>query len=128
MTKSAPKSVIVLAGLISVLVIAPAPNSAWAAPAEENYRLYCVQCHGTSGNGEGINQTSGGLAVSPRNHAYAKQMSELSDDTLRRAITGGGDAVESSELMPAWGKTLTPEEIDELVLYLRNLCQCEANR
>ncbi len=122
------KPAIMLAGLISVLVIAAEMTPARAAPAAENYRLYCVQCHGTLGNGEGINQTSGGLAVSPRNHAYAKQMSELTDDHLRRAITGGGDAVESSELMPAWGKTLTGEEIDELVLYLRELCQCEANR
>jgi len=30
--------------------------------------------------------------------------------------------------MPAWGKTLSAQEIDELVLYLRELCQCEANR
>jgi cytochrome c oxidase cbb3-type subunit 3 len=122
------KFAIMLSGLISVLVIAPELTPARAAPAAENYRLYCVQCHGTLGNGEGINQTSGGLAVSPRNHAYAKQMSELTDDHLRQAIAGGGDAVESSELMPAWGKTLTGEEIDELVLYLRELCQCEANR
>ncbi len=122
------KSSILLAGLIAALVSAPDSTPARAAPAAENYRLYCVQCHGTLGNGEGINQTSGGLAVSPRNHAYAKQMSELSDDTLRRAISGGGDAVEASELMPAWGKTLTPEEIDDLVLYLRELCRCEANR
>ncbi|MCH8167292.1 MAG: cytochrome c [Proteobacteria bacterium] len=122
------KSATVLAGLIGVLAIAAGFAPARAAPAEENYRLYCVQCHGTLGNGEGINQTSGGLAVSPRNHANAKQMSELSDDHLRQAITGGGDAVDSSELMPAWGKTLTAEEIDELVLYLRELCRCEASR
>ena len=122
------KSAIMLAGLIYVLVIASGPTSARAAPAEENYRLYCVQCHGTSGNGEGINQTSGGLAVSPRNHADAKQMSEITDDELRSAIADGGDAVQKSELMPAWGKTLTTEEIGELVRYLRKLCQCEANR
>jgi cytochrome c oxidase cbb3-type subunit 3 len=122
------KSTIMLSGLIAALVIAPDSTPARAAPAAENYRLYCVQCHGTLGNGEGINQTSGGLAVSPRNHAYAKQMSELTDDHLRRAISDGGDAVESSELMPAWGKTLSAQEIDELVLYLRKLCQCEANR
>ena len=124
MTKSASA----LAGLIGVLAIGTGFAPARAAPAQENYRLYCVQCHGTLGNGEGINQTSGGLAVSPRNHANAKQMSELSDDHLRQAITGGGDAVDSSELMPAWGKTLTAEEIDELVLYLRELCRCEASR
>ena len=122
------KSATVLAGLIGVLAIAAGFAPARAAPAEENYRLYCVQGHGTLGNGEGINQTSGGLAVSPRNHANAKQMSELSDDHLRKAIAGGGDAVDSSELMPAWGKTLTAEEIDELVLYLRELCRCEASR
>ncbi|MFQ5566878.1 MAG: c-type cytochrome [Paracoccaceae bacterium] len=122
------RSVIALAGLISTLVAAADPGPARAATAEENYRLYCVQCHGSTGNGEGINQTSGGLAVSPRNHAYAKQMSEITDDEIRRAITDGGDAVEKSELMPPWGRTLTAEEIDDLVRYLRKLCRCEANR
>ena len=90
MTKSALKSAFVLAGLISVLVIAPEPTSAWAAPAEENYRLYCVQCHGTLGNGEGINQTSGGLTVSPRHHPYAQQLRQATPAPLRRADTGGG--------------------------------------
>ena len=80
------------------------------------------------GNGEGINQTSGGLTVSPRNHSDAELMSKLSDDQLRLSISGGGDAVDSSELMPAWGETLSAVEIDELVLFLRTLCQCEANR
>lgn len=122
------KSATVLAGLVSALAIAAELSPAWASSAEDNYRLYCVQCHGTSGNGEGINQTSGGLAVSPRNHSDVVLMSKLSDDHLRQAITGGGDAVDSSELMPAWGKTLSAEEIDELVLYLRQLCQCQANR
>jgi mono/diheme cytochrome c family protein len=126
MAMATTKSATLLAGLIGALAIAAEPAPAGAAPAAENYRLYCVQCHGTLGNGEGINQTSGGLAVSPRNHAYAKQMSELTDDHLRRAISDGGDAVESSELMPAWGKTLSADEIDELVRYLRQLCQCEA--
>lgn len=115
-------------GLACALGVAVAPSAGWAAAAEDNYRLYCVQCHGTLGNGEGINQTTGGLAVSPIDHTYAKEMSKRSDEELRLAITEGGDAVEKSELMPAWGKTLSAAEIDALVGYLRALCKCEGRQ
>ncbi|MFQ5938248.1 MAG: c-type cytochrome, partial [Acidiferrobacterales bacterium] len=94
----------------------------------DNYRLYCVQCHGSKGTGEGINNTMGGLAVSPKNHASAEEMSKLSDEDIRLAITEGGDAVSKSELMPAWGDTLATGEIDQLVSYLRQLCKCEGGR
>jgi len=122
------KPAIILTRLITAIVIGSNLTAAWAAPAEQTYRLYCVQCHGILGNGEGINQTSGGLAVSPLGHTNAEQMSKLTDEEIRQAITGGGDAVAKSELMPAWGKTLTAEEIDVLVLYLRKMCQCKSNR
>lgn len=101
---------------------------AWAASGEENYRLYCVQCHGTRATGEGINNTAGALAVSPRDHTSVKDMSKLSDEDLRLAITRGGDAVSKSELMPAWGGVLAAKEIDELVLYLRELCACDGRK
>lgn len=117
-----------LGRLVLWLGICAAPAGGWAAPAEENFRLYCAQCHGTLGNGQGINQTAGGLAVSPRDHTDAKDMSKLSDEELRLAIAEGGDAVQKSELMPPWGKTLTDREIDELVLYLRELCRCEGKK
>jgi cytochrome c oxidase cbb3-type subunit III len=106
------------------LAVVAGPAAARAEPAQANYRLYCAQCHGTLGTGAGINQTSGGLAVSPRDHTDAAAMSKLSDEEIRLAISDGGDAVQKSELMPAWGKTLTAAEIDELVLYLRTLCKC----
>jgi len=107
------------------LAVAAGPAPAWAGSAEDNYRLYCVQCHGTLGNGEGINQTSGGLTVSPRDHTNANDMGKLSDTEIKLAITKGGDAVEKSELMPPWGATLSEQEIDELALYLRKLCRCQ---
>ena len=98
-----------------------------AETAEEHYRLYCVQCHGTQGNGGGINNTYGGLAVSPRDHTDAEEMGKLSDQDLQLAIAKGGDAVQKSELMPAWQYTLTEREISELVDYLRELCACQEN-
>ncbi|MCH8177525.1 MAG: c-type cytochrome [Proteobacteria bacterium] len=94
-------------------------------PADENYRLYCVQCHGSLGTGRGINDSGGGLTVSPKNHTLAKEMSKLSDENLHLAISEGGDAVQSSGLMPPWGGTLSKKAIQDLVIYLRLLCQCK---
>ncbi len=119
---------ITVCGLAMALAVMVAPTASRAESAEENYRLYCAQCHGTKGNGQGINQTADGLAVSPRDHTNAKEMSKLADQELRLAIAEGGDAVQKSELMPAWEKTLSAEDIDGLVLYLRKLCKCAARK
>jgi cytochrome c oxidase cbb3-type subunit 3 len=110
--------------LMIALAVVFGPIGSRAETAEELYRLYCAQCHGTQGNGQGINQTTDGLGVSPRDHTNATEMSKLSDGDLRLAITDGGDAVQKSELMPAWGKTISAEEIDDLVVFLRKLCKC----
>ncbi len=111
-------------GLMIALAVVFGPTGSRAESAQENYRLYCAQSHGTQGNGQGINQTTDGLGVSPRDHTNAKEMSKLSDRELRLAITEGGDAVQKSELMPAWGKTISAEAIDDLVVFLRQLCKC----
>lgn len=115
-------------GLAIALAVVCGSTASRAESAEQNYRLYCAQCHGTQGNGQGINQTADGLAVSPRDHTNAKEMSNLSNREIRLAIAEGGDAVEKSELMPAWGKTLSAREIDDRVLYLRALCKCAGNK
>jgi cytochrome c553 len=116
---------------ISNSTMVPAMESETGPPgmrghlADDDYRLYCVQCHGSQGNGRGVNRTGGGLTVSPKNHTLSKEMSKLSDEKLRLGISEGGDAVQSSGLMPPWGSTLSKESIQELVLYLRLLCQCK---
>ncbi len=104
------------------------PSAGRAETAADNYRHYCVQCHGTMGTGQGINETAGGLSVSPRNHTNAEEMSKLNDENLRLGISEGGDALSKSGLMPPWGKTLSEGEIDELVVYLRKLCKCEGKK
>ena len=111
-----------LGWIIATTVFGPAEGR--AEPAEENYKLYCVQCHGTAGTGQGINQTAGGLAVSPRDHTSAVEMSKLADDEIRLAVAKGGDAVKKSELMPPWDGVLTGKEIDDLVALMRKFCKC----
>ena len=114
--------------LVIMVAVIAAPDLGWAGNARENYRLYCVQCHGSEGTGGGINNAAGGLAVSPRDHTNAGEMSKLSNEDIRLAIAKGGDAVSKSELMPPWGEVLSEKEIDELVFYLRQLCGCEGKK
>lgn len=84
------------------------------------YEIYCTQCHGLQGNGHGINATS--LAVQPRDHTDAGEMSARTDEDLFKAIAQGGKAVNKSVLMPAWGRNLSEAEIRDLIAHLRDLC------
>ncbi len=93
-----------------------------AEKPEDNYRTYCVQCHGLQGNGKGINVRD--MSVQPRDHTDAEAMAARSDDDLFKVIKEGGVAINKSVLMPAWGDVLNDEEIRGLVAHLRKLCQC----
>lgn len=85
--------------------------------AVRNYTAYCVQCHGINRDGNGINSRD--MAVKPRDHTDSKGMGDTPDETLFKAIKGGGLAVGKSVLMPRWDGVMSDEEITELVAYLR---------
>ncbi len=95
-----------------------------AADDEQIFQFYCSQCHGLTGKGDGPNVTKD-FPVSPRNFTDAAEMAKLSDADLKNVIMDGGPAMSKSPMMPPWGKTLTAEEVDGLVKYLRVLCACE---
>ncbi len=88
----------------------------------DNYKAYCVQCHGGDGKGGGVNVRD--IAVVPRDHTDVKSMSGRSDETLFKAIKEGGASIDKSILMPPWDATLSDEEIKDMVQYLRVLCKC----
>jgi len=98
-------------------------NSFAAQSAAKNYRIYCMQCHGISGKGSGINSRD--MGVKPRNHSDSKYLSARTDGELFKAIKEGGLAVNKSALMPPWGKTLSDVEIKALVHQIRKLCKCK---
>ncbi len=109
----------IIAVLVALMVF---PAMGFAATGEENYKTYCVQCHGLAGMGNGVNVRD--MSVQPRDHTDAKAMSGLSDKRLFKAIKEGGPAVTKSVLMPAWHSVFTDQEIRDLVAYLRTLCNC----
>ncbi len=91
--------------------------------AAKNYRVYCMQCHGISGKGSGINSRD--MEVPPRNHSDSKYLKTRTDVELFKAVKEGGAAISKSALMPPWGKTLSDAEIDGLVKHIRKLCKCK---
>lgn len=107
------------AALLALLVGVPA---AAQPDGEDLYEAYCVQCHGKSGDGNGVNAAH--LSVQPRSHIDREEMSARSDAELFKVIDQGGASINKSVLMPPWGGNLDESHINALVAYLRVLC-CE---
>ena len=111
---------VILLAAFSVQVQARAQAKESAA---DNYKAYCVQCHGVTGDGKGVNIRD--MSVMPRDHTDAKAMSGRSDETLFKAIKEGGSSIDKSILMPPWDEPLSDEEIKDLVQHMRMLCKCK---
>lgn len=105
----------------AVFVSSPAVEA--KESAKDNYRTYCMQCHGMQGTGMGLNIRD--MSVQPRDHTDVKAMSSRTDDELFKVIKEGGFAISKSVLMPPWADTFSDDEIRDLVSYLRGLCKCK---
>jgi cytochrome c oxidase cbb3-type subunit 3 len=109
-------------GTLAMLALGASASAGADESAADNYRTYCVQCHGLDGNGKGVNIRD--MSVQPRDHTDAKAMSGRSDDMIFKVIKEGGPSIDKSVLMPPWGDTLSDDEIKALVAHLRKLCKC----
>ncbi len=98
-------------------------NPVQAAETEQVFKFYCAQCHGLEGKGDGPN-VGKEFPVDPRNFTKPDEMEKLSDADIKNVILDGGPSMSKSPMMPPWGKTLTEEDVDGLVKYLRKLCNC----
>lgn len=108
---------------ILAVLLAWQPSVGAKETAVDNYKTYCTQCHGITGNGKGVNIRD--MSVQPRDHTDAKDMSARSDADLFKAIKDGGLAINKSGLMPGWSDVLSDAEINDLILHLRTLCKCQ---
>jgi mono/diheme cytochrome c family protein len=76
------------------------------------YKQKCTACHGVDGKGE----TPTGKAMKVRSFADP-EVAKMSDDELAAAIEKGKGK------MPAYGKSLKPDEIKAMVAYVRSLAK-----
>jgi len=109
--------------IIAITSLFLLPDLSQAESAADNYRTYCMQCHGMHANGLGVNTRD--MSVGPLEHSSAKMMAKRSDFQLFKVIKEGGLAINRSALMPPWADTFSEDEINDLVKYLRKLCKCK---
>lgn len=103
----------------SAAPVAEAPLSYELRLGKDVYQHYCLTCHGDTGAGDGFNAFN--LDPHPRDLTDPVFQKAKTDADLKDAITRGGAGVGLSPLMPPYGKTLTPDQIDQVVGYLRTL-------
>ncbi len=80
------------------------------------YKEYCSQCHGSSGKGDG--PAASGLNPKPAAHANMA-LSDFPDDYLFNLVYYGGKSVGKSSLMPDFGLTLPPQDLANVIAYLK---------
>jgi mono/diheme cytochrome c family protein len=81
------------------------------------FEHYCVTCHGDGGQGDGENASN----LNPPPPDLTTSKSAADENYLRRVIAEGSAAVGRSALSPPWGRSLSPQEIEYLVLYCQAL-------
>ena len=84
--------------------------------AKQAYEKYCAVCHGTEGKGDGFNSYN--LDPRPTDFTNSRYMNSLSHEHIAKAISKGGGEVSKSPLMPAWGNTLSLDDIQRLATYV----------
>jgi cytochrome c6 len=80
--------------------------------AEATYKAKCAMCHGADGKGE----TPAGKSMKADSFADP-QVAKMTDEELSGAIDKGKNK------MPGYGKSLKPDQIKDLVAYIRQLAK-----
>ena len=78
---------------------------------------YCATCHGDEGKGDGQNASN----LNPPVPDLTTSKSLADPAYVRRVIAEGSAAVGRSPLSPPWGRNLSPQEVEYLVLYCQRL-------
>ena len=84
--------------------------------AEENFGLYCANCHGAEGMGNGPGATAN---PPPRNFTDVAWQNSTTDERISKVIREGGPSVGLSAAMAPWGAVLKASEIADMVEYVR---------
>jgi len=125
MAEDAAKKAEEMAGEAKEIVVAQAPATKGdAGKGKEKFELICASCHGPLGHGDG--PAAAALDPKPRNLGDATYVSTLSDEHIFKTVKEGGASVGKSPLMPAWGGTLSDDDIWNVIAYLReDICKCQ---
>lgn len=101
-------------GTTNFIELNPFPvTAALLGRGQQRFTIYCTPCHGATGEGKGITQKIGAMAVVANLHD--KRIVELPDGEIFNTISNG------KNLMGAYGPQIGVEDRWAIVAYLRAL-------
>lgn len=98
-------------------------SSAQIARGQEIFQANCATCHGAAGSPDPDSPLVKSLGVVPANFSDALFNSREPGSDWKIVITHGGPALGFSELMPAFGESLSESDIDAALAYIKTLGQ-----
>lgn len=79
---------------------------------------YCIRCHDPESTPLRVSNMDN-LVVKPHPFTEGDTLNKMTDADLTAIISHGGAALNKSNLMPAWGYTLSKSDIAALISYIR---------
>ncbi len=110
-----------------VVLLAPAAALAGdAAAGKVKYDMFCASCHGPTGKGDG--PVAVAIQPPPRDFSTGAFKYDTddsgepgSDTDLKNVIANGAAKYGGNLMMAPWGGTMTGEDIDNVVAFIRSL-------
>jgi hypothetical protein len=109
------RRVLAMVALMAGLAVQPQPTT-----IPEMWDAWCARCHARDGSGKVAEPT---ITVEPMDFTDCKISSREPDADWELATAAGGPAVGLSSEMPAFGDTLTPDQIRGFVTHIRAFCK-----
>lgn len=106
---------LLLITLLPTLVLAD-PN---VNKGKEVFTIYCTSCHGNEGRGDG--PAASGLNPKPANFHDSNRAAKMTEKAQVNIVTNGGPVEGLSPMMPGFGETISAEDIQNVVAYIRSL-------
>jgi cytochrome c5 len=91
------------------------------AQGKRVFYTYCVWCHADSSPAGPSNRSN--LTPTPPLANDGATFNPLSDESVRNTIALGGSAMGKSAMMPPWGRTLKPDEVQAVIAFMRAISQ-----
>lgn len=108
-----------IATLLALATASMPVLAADVAAGAAKFKTFCAMCHGDRGAGDG--PAAAGLNPAPRNFSDADWQASVDDEHIRTVTRDGGAAVGLSPLMTPWGHSLSQDDLDNLVAFIRTL-------
>jgi len=85
--------------------------------------MKCAGCHGEDGSGKGVQLGELSVKQPPIPWNDATAMSALSDQEIAEKISSTNRQQKPDAVMPSFGDQLSPQQIDDVVAYIRMLAR-----